>query len=51
MGIYTIDLVHKDLAFEVNGPFHYIHDPLFNANPNFSIEKQKNMFDFNSEFF
>ncbi len=37
MGIYAIDLVHKDFAFEINGPFHYIHDPIYNTDPNFSI--------------
>lgn len=25
-GAYQVDIMYKDFAFEIDGPFHYIHD-------------------------
>jgi len=45
---FTIDIVYKDFAIEIDGPFHFIHDPLFFTDPEFATRKQSFMYDFNA---
>lgn len=47
---YNLDIRYKDFAFEVNGPFHYIHDPYWCTQDDFDARKAESMHDFNGEY-
>jgi hypothetical protein len=37
--IFRVDILYRDFALEIDGPFHFIHDPMFSIDPEFSARK------------